>query len=66
MVVSAKLDARTAFSLAARQSKDTWYTRAEYNDTVGGMDVYTAVLDRDVRTPDEFAGYLRRRGEQAP
>ena len=45
--------------------KDTWHTRAEYNDTVGGIDVYTAVLDHDVRTPDEFAAYLRRRGTPA-
>jgi hypothetical protein len=42
--------------------KDTWHTRAEYNDTVGGVDIYTAVLDHDVRTPDEFGAYLRRRG----
>lgn len=46
--------------------KDTWHTRAEYNDTVGGLDVYTAVLDHNVRTPDEFAAYLRQRGIPGP
>lgn len=46
--------------------KDTWHTRAEYNDTVGGVDIYAAVLDHDVRTPDEFAAYLRRRGTPVP
>lgn len=45
--------------------KDIWHTRAEYNDTVGGMDIYTAVLDHDVRTPDEFAAHLRRCGTPA-
>jgi len=29
---------------------------------VGGTDVYDAVPEHDVRTPDEFDAYLRERG----
>jgi hypothetical protein len=44
--------------------KDVWHQRAEYGDTIGGTDIYTAVLDDGVRTPDGFAAYLRRRDDQ--
>jgi hypothetical protein len=43
--------------------KDAWRTRPEYPDVVGGSDVYQAVLEGGVRTPEEFAGWLGRHKE---
>jgi hypothetical protein len=40
--------------------KDAWHRRPEYPDQVGGLDVYTAVLEHGVRTPDEFGAWLAR------
>ncbi|MEV4641759.1 hypothetical protein AB0J80_30890 [Actinoplanes sp. NPDC049548] len=31
---------------------------ARYPDEVGGTDIYTAVLDHGVRTPEEFGTWL--------
>jgi hypothetical protein len=42
--------------------KDAWHQRASYPDTVGGHDVYVAVLDHGVRTVEGFERYLRERG----
>ncbi len=42
--------------------KDVWYRVCSYPDQVSGMDVYDAVLEYGVRTPDQFDSYLRRRG----
>ena len=41
--------------------KDAWYRRPEYPDEVGGIDVYTAVLNHGVCTPEEFGAYLAGR-----
>jgi hypothetical protein len=41
--------------------KDVWHRRPEYPDVVGGTDIYAAVLDDGVRTPDEFAAWLDTR-----
>jgi hypothetical protein len=41
--------------------KDAWHRRPEYPDEVGGIDVYTAVLEHGVRTPEEFGAYLAGR-----
>ena len=46
---------------AVLRIKDVWHRRPEYPDQVGGLEVYTAVLDDGVRTPDEFAAWLDRR-----
>jgi hypothetical protein len=50
--------------LAVLRIKDVWHRRPEYPDVVGGTDIYAAVLDAGVRTPDEFAAWLdgRARG----
>lgn len=45
--------------------KDVWHRRPEYPDEVGGIDVYTAVREHGVRTPVQFAAWLRR-GDQPP
>jgi hypothetical protein len=42
--------------------KDVWHRLPAYPYEVGGTDVYDAVLEHDVRTPDEFDVYLRERG----
>ena len=34
-----------------------------YPDEVSRIDIYAAVLDHGVRTPGEFAAYLRGRGK---
>ncbi len=38
--------------------KDIWCRRAEYPDEVSGFEIYTAVLDDDVQTPEQFATWL--------
>jgi hypothetical protein len=42
--------------------KDVWHRLPTYPYEVGGTDVYDAVLEHDVRTPDQFDAYLRARG----
>jgi len=46
---------------AVLRIKDEWRRRPEYPGEVGGLDVYTAVLDDGVRTPGQFAAWLARR-----
>jgi hypothetical protein len=41
--------------------KEAWRDRASYGATVRGYDVYAAVLDHGIRTPDAFAAHLRER-----
>jgi hypothetical protein len=41
--------------------KDVWHRRPEYPGEVGGLDVYTAVLEDGVRTPEQFTGWLAKR-----
>jgi hypothetical protein len=50
--------------LAILWIKDQWFARPEYRIAVSSVDIYDAVLDDGVRTPEEFAAYLRAR-EQA-
>jgi hypothetical protein len=47
--------------LAILWIKDQWFARPEYRMTVSSVDIYDAVLDHGVRTPEEFAAYLRER-----
>lgn len=41
--------------------KDIWCRRPEYPDEVSGSEIYSAVLEHDVRTPDELAAWLLER-----
>lgn len=43
--------------------KELWHGLAAYPAVVGSVDIYTAVLDHGVRTPDEFDAYLARQGK---
>ena len=52
--------------LAILWIKDVWHRMPSYPYRVSGMDVYDAVLEHGVRTPEQFGGYLRRRGLPAP
>jgi hypothetical protein len=45
--------------------KDVWHRLPTYPYEVGGTDIYDAVLEHGVRTPDEFDAYLRERGMPA-
>jgi hypothetical protein len=47
--------------LAILRIKDVWHRLPEYPDEVSGMEIYTAVLDHGVRTPDEFGAWLAGR-----
>jgi hypothetical protein len=46
---------------AVLRIKDEWHRRPEYPGEVGGLEVYTAVLEDGVRTPGQFAAWLERR-----
>jgi hypothetical protein len=46
---------------AVLRIKDVWHRRPDYPDQVGGLDIYTAVIDDGVRTPDQFAAWLAGR-----
>jgi hypothetical protein len=50
--------------LAVLRIKDVWHRRPEYPDLVGGTDIYAAVVDAGVRTPDEFGVWLDTRPAQ--
>jgi hypothetical protein len=43
---------------AVLRIKDVWHRRPDYPDQVGGLDIYTAVINDGVRTPDQFATWL--------
>lgn len=47
---------------AVLRIKDEWHRRPEYPDQVSGLEIYTAVLDAGVGTPEEFAAWLAQRG----
>jgi len=40
--------------------KDIWHRRPEYPDELSGLEIYTAVLEHGVRTPEQFAAHLAR------
>jgi hypothetical protein len=48
--------------LAILWIKDVWHRLPTYPYEVSGTDIYTAVLDHGVRTPEQFAVYLKERG----
>jgi hypothetical protein len=48
--------------IAVLRIKDVWHRRPAYPDQVGGLDIYTAVIEDGVRTPREFAAWLTSHG----
>ena len=47
--------------LAILRIKDAWHRRPEYRSVVRSYDIYAAVLDHGVRTPDAFAAHIASR-----
>jgi hypothetical protein len=47
--------------LAILWIKDIWHRLPTYPDEVSGTDIYAAVLDHGVRTPEQFTTYLQER-----
>jgi hypothetical protein len=47
---------------AVLRIKDVWHRLPSYPDQIGGTQIYTAVLDDGVRTPQEFATWLTGHG----
>lgn len=47
---------------AVLKIKDVWYRRPSYPDQIGGLDIYTAVLEDGIRTPEQFRSWLAERG----
>lgn len=52
--------------LAILWIKDVWHRLSSYPDRVGGMDIYEAVLEHGVRTPEQFGRYLQAHGLPTP
>jgi hypothetical protein len=50
---------------AVLRIKDVWHRLPSYPDQIGGTEIYTAVLDDGVRTPEEFAAWLTDHGYPA-
>lgn len=48
--------------LAVLRLKDDWRRRPVYPHQVGGLDIYTAVIDDGVRTGDQFTAWLAQHG----
>jgi hypothetical protein len=46
---------------AVLRIKDVWFRLPNYPDQISGLDIYTAVLEDDVRTPSQFKGWLAAR-----
>lgn len=42
--------------------KDVWFRLPSYPDHIGGSEIYTAVIDDGVRTPEQFRRWLADRG----
>lgn len=47
--------------IAVLRLKNDWHHRPAYPHQVGGMDIYTAVIDDGIRTQDQFATWLAQR-----
>lgn len=47
---------------AVLRINDVWFRLPSYPDQVGGFEIYTAVVDDGVRTPEQFRRRLAGRG----
>jgi hypothetical protein len=47
---------------AVLRIKDVWFRLPSYPDQIGGQEIYTAVVDDAVRTPEQFRSWLADRG----
>jgi hypothetical protein len=44
--------------VAVLRIKDVWFRLPSYPDQIGGFEIYAAVIDDNVRTPEEFRRWL--------
>jgi hypothetical protein len=49
---------------AVLRIKDVWHRLPDYPDRIGGLQIYTAVIDDGVRTVQQFATWLADHGYQ--
>jgi hypothetical protein len=47
---------------AVLRIKDVWFRLPSYPAQIGGLEIYTAVIEYGVRTPEEFRSWLTDRG----
>jgi hypothetical protein len=47
---------------AVLRIKDVWFRRPSYPDQISGLEIYTAVIEDGVRTPEQFRGWLADHG----
>jgi hypothetical protein len=47
---------------AVLRIKDVWFRHPSYPDQIGGFEIYTAVIEEGVRTPERFRVWLASRG----
>ena len=47
---------------AVLRIKDVWFQHPSYPDQIGGFEIYTAVIEEGVRTPEQFRVWLASRG----
>jgi hypothetical protein len=47
---------------AVLRTKDVWFRLPSYPAQIGGLEIYTAVIEYGVRTPEEFRSWLADRG----
>jgi hypothetical protein len=52
--------------MAILRVKDVWHWLPGYPDEVGGLQIYTAVLEDGVRTPEQFSRWLGANGYPVP
>jgi len=55
------LDITDAQRLDILRLKEIWHKLPAYPYEIGGLDIYTAVLEHGVRTPEQFTAYLGER-----
>jgi hypothetical protein len=48
--------------LAVLRIKDVWHRLPTYPDEVGGLEIYTAVVDDGIGTPEQFSAWLAQHG----
>lgn len=51
---------------AVLRIKDVWHRLPDYPEQIGGVEIYTAVLDHGVRTTQQFAAWLAGHGPTQP
>jgi len=47
---------------AVLRIKDVWFRLPNYPDEISGFEIYTAVTEDGVRTPEQFRGWLAAHG----